>query len=118
MYEYIPDLNFVNHEEEVQAIEAEQSSIIRMHNNRLSIPQRREQFPRELQLPLSVQQEQVEPVDEILWEFPELTASMQEVGNKQLAAGTLSNYQAAISRFQGFCGDHSSNSLHSGLKQP
>ena len=107
MYEHIPDLNFVNHEEEVQAIEAEQSSSIRTHNNRLPGTQRRQQLSRDLQLPLSVQQEQVEPVDEILREFPELTASMQEVGNKQLAAGTLSNYQAAISKFQDFCADHS-----------
>ena len=107
MYEHIPDLNFVNHEEEVQAIEAEQYSSTRTHNNRLPDTQRRQQLSRDLQLPLSVQQEQVEPVDEILREFPELTASMQEVGNKQLAAGTLSNYQAAISKFQDFCADHS-----------
>ena len=37
-----------------------------------------------------------------------LTALMQEIGSKQLAAGTLSNYQTTISRFQEFCAVHDS----------
>ena len=57
----------------------------------------------EVRIPLGLRQDQVQPVDELAAEFPELKQSMAEVMGSQLAGSTLNNYTSALGRFQDFC---------------
>ena len=55
----------------------------------------------EVKIPLVLHQ--VQPIDELAAEFPELKQSLAELAGSQLAESTLNNYTSAIGRFQDFC---------------
>ena len=55
----------------------------------------------EVKIPLVLHQ--VQPIDELAAEFPELKQSLAELAGSQLAESTLNNYTSALGRFQDFC---------------
>ena len=66
---------------------------------------RRRVMAAEVQIPLGLRQDQVQPIDELAEEWPELKHSLTQLASGQLAASTLQNYNSAIGRFQDFCAE-------------
>ena len=86
----------VSHEEVVEADQGQDTW-------RVNTQMRRRVEEAEIRIPLGLRKDQMEPVEEILEQDPMLKESLQEIMGKQLAAGTMSNYQSAVIRFQNFC---------------
>ena len=94
----------VSHEEVVEAVAGnEDRRVARDEQWRCTTEEKRRLLAAEIKIPFGLRKDQVEPVEDILTDVPELQKSLQEILGKQLAAGTISNYQSAVTRFQDFC---------------
>ena len=95
--------NVVTEETVVTSDDSRNTTAARHRQERFEDERRRMVMAAEVQIPLGLRQDQVQPVDELAAEFPELKQSMAEVMGSQLASGTLNNYSSAVGRFQDFC---------------
>ena len=93
--------NVVTEETVVTSDDSRNTTAARHRQERFEDERRRMVMAAEVQIPLGLRQDQVQPVDELAAEFPELKQSMAEVMGSQLASGTLNNYSSAVGRFQG-----------------
>ena len=95
---------YVAEEEEVITTVNENQELSSGHRQaRQEEAMRRRVMAAEVQIPLSLRQDQVQPIDELAEEWPELKHSLTQLASGQLAASTLQNYNSAIGRFQDFC---------------
>jgi hypothetical protein len=61
------------------------------------------QGPAELKLPMGLNRQKMEAVDNILSMHPELQASIQEMNEEPLSKGTMQNYKGTLRKLQEFC---------------
>ena len=95
--------NIEREETVVTSGNSENTTVVRHRQERNEDEMRRMVMAAEVRIPLGLRQDQVQPVDELAAEFPELKQSMAEVMGSQLARSTLNNYTSALGRFQDFC---------------
>ena len=95
--------NIEREETVVTSGHSENTTVARHRQERNKDEMRRMVMAAEVRIPLGLRQDQVQPVDELAAEFPELKQSMAEVMGSQLAGSTLNNYTSALGRFQDFC---------------
>ena len=61
------------------------------------------QGPAELKLPMGLNRQKMEAVENILGMHPELQASIQEMNEGPLSKGTMQNYKGTLKKLQDFC---------------
>ena len=97
---------YMAEEEEVTTTVNENQELSSRHRQaRQEEAMRRRVMAAEVQIPLGLRQDQVQPMDELAEEYPELKHSLTQLASGQLAANTLQNYNSAIGRFQDFCAE-------------
>ncbi len=60
----------------------------------------------DIKLPMDLRREDVEPLDEILNEYPDLQQVAQKIAQEPLAQGTMGNYKGVLKKFKLFCYEH------------
>ena len=95
--------NIEREETVVTSGDSENTTAVRHRQERNEDEMRQMVMAAEVQIPLSLRQDQVQPVDELASVFPELKQSMAEVMGRQLAGSALNNYTSALGHFQDFC---------------
>ena len=97
---------YMAEEEEVTTTVNENQELSSRHRQARQVEaMRRRVMAAEVQIPLGLRQDQVQPMDELAEEYPELKHSLTQLATGQLAANTLQNYNSAIGRFQDFCAE-------------